>query len=250
MNIEAFLLLVLSVVVFVAVLQFQRKKSASSATRPLPAFQQLPTEIGLAAEGGGTIHLSLGSGSLIGEDSVASLAGLQIVQALADAAVSQRAALVVTVGDPTLLVAAQDAVRRAYERRGLENLYDSGQVRYVAPSPLAYAAGAADVVSSDDASVSLIAGTFGSEVSLIAEASIRHGQLPMAAVATPESAAALFPSAIHLAIGEELFAVGSQVVSEGSRLFSLKAQDIVRLILVLVMLVMSVWQVYLNLAAG
>ena len=250
MNIEAFLLLVLGIAVFVAVLLLQRRKSSKLAIRPLAAFQELETEIGLAAESGGTIHMSLGNGSLIGEDSVTSLAGLQVVEILANAAAAHRAPLIVTVGDPTLLVAAQDVVRRAYERRGLENLYDSGQVRYVAPSPLAYAAGAANIVSSKDTSTNLIAGAFGPEVSLIAEAGARRNQPPMAAVATVESAAALYPSTVHLAIGEELFALGSQATGERRQLLSLAAQDIMRVILMVVILATSLWQIYLTLAGG
>lgn len=235
MDVGAILLLVLSGFVLLVLLILRGRKGPAPQVRPLPAFQDLWDETGVAAESGGAIHIALGSGGLSGEDAVTSLAGLQVLEALADAAVSYTPPIV-TVGDPTLLPLAQDTLRRAYERNGLAALYDPGRVRFVAPSPVAYAAGAAHVVATESITASTMYGAFGAEVSLITDAGARRDLPQLAAAAAPHALGALYPAIDRLAVGEELYAAGAQMTGERRYLVSLVAQDVLRVILVLVIL--------------
>jgi len=236
MNIGATLLLVLSSVVLTALLILRSKKGPRPSVRPLPTFQDMRAQAGYAAESGGAIHIALGSGGLSGEDAITSLAGIQAVEALADAAVSYKAPPIITVGDPTLLPLAQDILRRAYERNGLAEVYDPGRVRFVAPSPVAYAAGAANVVTAENVTASVMAGAFGAEVSLIADAGDRRDLPQFAAAAAPRAIGALYPTVDRLAMGEELYAAGAYITGEQRDLVSLVAQDVLRVILVLIIL--------------
>jgi hypothetical protein len=208
--------------------------------RPLSTFQDLRGAIGYAAESGGMVHIALGSGGLTGEDAVTSLAGLEAVEALADTAVLYNAPPIITVGDPTLLPLAQDILRRAYERHGLIERYDPGQVQFVAPSPMAYAAGASSVAATEDVTANVIIGAFGSEVSLITDAGARRGLPQLAAAAAPDAIGALYPATDRLAVGEELYAAGAQLTGLRRYAISLKVQDILRLVLVLLM---AIWAI-------
>jgi hypothetical protein len=199
--------------------------------RPLTSFQDLRSETGRAAEGGGTIHIAIGNGGLIGEDTVTSLAALEVVEELADTAVLYNAPPIVTVGDPTLLPLAQDILRRAYERHDLVKRYDPDQVRFVAPSPVAYAAGAANIVMTEDVMSNAMIGAFGSEVSLITDAGARRDLPQLAAAAAPSALGALYPATDRLAVGEELYAAGAQMTEKRRYTISLQAQDILRLVL-------------------
>lgn len=232
----AILLLLLGGLVLAALLILRGRKGPLPPVRPLPAFQDLPGEIGYAAEGGGTIHIALGNGGLAGEDAITSLAALQALDALADTAVLYNAPPIVTVGDATLLPLAQDVMRRAYERHGLAGRYDPARVRFVAPSPVAYAAGAANVTAAEGVTASVMMGAFGSEVSLIADAGARHDLAQLAAVAAPDAIGALYPATERLAVGEELYTAGAQLSRERRYPASLIAQDILRIILALTIL--------------
>jgi hypothetical protein len=207
------------------------RKSSRVKIRPLTSFQDLRGETGRAAESGGTIHIAIGNGGLIGEDAATSLAALEVVQELADTAVLYNAPPIITVGDPTLLPIAQDILRRAYERHGLVKRYNPDHVRFVAPVPVAYAAGAADVVATENVMSNAMIGTFGPEVSLIADAAMRHDLPQLAAAATPDAIGALYPATDRLAMGEELYAAGAQMTEKRRYTISLQAQDILRLIL-------------------
>lgn len=237
MDSYAILLFILSGTVLVVLLLLRGKKGSLPATRPLPAFQRLSDESGYAAESGGAVHIALGSGGLGGEDAVTSLAGLQVVDALARAGVAYSAPPIITVGDPTLLPLAQDVLRRAYERSGRLELYDPGQVRFVAPSPVAYAAGAAQTIATEHVTASTAGGAFGAEIALITEAADRHDLSQTAAAADPRALGALYPATDQLAVGEELYASGAQLTGERRYLVGLLAQDILRVILALAILV-------------
>ncbi|MFL7793643.1 MAG: DUF6754 domain-containing protein [Anaerolineae bacterium] len=206
-------------------------RSSRVKIRSLASFQDLRGETGRAAESGGTIHIALGNGGLIGEDAVTSLAALEIVEELADTAILYNAPPIITVGDPTLLPLAQDILRRAHERHGLVKRYNPDQVRFIAPSPVAYAAGAASVVMTENVMSNAMIGAFGSEVSLLVDAGARRDLPQLAAAAAPEAIGALYPATDRLAVGEELFAAGSQMVEKRRYTISLQAQDFLRLIL-------------------
>ncbi len=206
-------------------------RSSRVRIRPLTSFQDLRSETGRAAEGGGTIHIAIGNGGLIGENTVTSLAALEVVEELADTAVLYNAPPIITVGDPTLLPLAQDILRRAYERHGLVKRYNPDQVRFVAPSPVAYAAGAASIVMTEDVTSNAMIGAFGPEVSLITDAGARRDLPQLAAAAALDALGALYPATDRLAVGEELYAAGAQMTEKRRYTISLQAQDILRLAL-------------------
>jgi hypothetical protein len=157
---------------------------------------------------------------------------MQLLEAIADAAASYQIQPVVTVGDPTLLPLAQDYFRVAFERRGLSESYDPGCVRFVAPSQLSLAAGAAAEVTRGEISANLLAGAFGPEATLVTDAGERRGLPQAAAAADLRALAALYPAVDELAIGEELFAVGAQLTTGPGRLAGLMAEDLLRIVLI------------------
>ena len=240
MNVGAILLLILSLVIWLALVILHARKGPRPEIRPIPAFQRLSVEAGYAAESGGALHIALGDGGLYGSDSVLSLAALQVLSALADKAAAYKSPPTVTVGDPTLLPLAQDIIRRAYERNGLLDFYDPDAVRFVAPSSLGYAAGAGHTVVSERITANVIAGAVGAEASLIADAGQRRAIPQTVAVADGRALGALYPVTDSIAFGEEVYAAGAQMTGARRYLFGLLAQDILRAVLVLSIIVSAV----------
>jgi len=231
----ALFFLLLGALVLIALTILHRRR-AKPRIREIPAFKDLLEELGRAAESGKPFHIALGSGELGSTNTVSSLAALQVLEGVVDAAVSYDVAPVITVGDPTLLLLAQDVLRRAYERSQIPEFYDANRVRFVAPSSLAYSAGAVPIGAPEDVTASVMAGTFGSEVSLIADISGRHDRPRIAAVDTAQAVGALYPATDRLAMGEELYAAGTQVTKREKYVTSLVTEDILRFVLTLVIL--------------
>jgi hypothetical protein len=232
----AMLFLLLSVLVFAALTILRRRRESDIQMREIPPFQDLWDELGRAAESGKPLHIALGNGGLGSGNTVSSLAGLQVLEGLVDAAVSYDVPPIVTVGDATLLPLAQDVLRRAYARGQIAEFYDPSQVRFVAPSPVAYAAGAVPVGAPEDVTANVAVGAFGSEVSLVADMSDRRRTSEAGAVDTAEAIGALYPATDRLAMGEELYAAGAQITEEKKYTTGLIAQDVLRFVLALVIL--------------
>lgn len=228
----AIFLLLFGALVLIVLSILRRRKEPPLHTREVAGLRGLEREIERAAESANPVHVALGTGGLSSGDTITSLAGLQALEGLVDAAVAYDVPPIVTVGHPTLLPLAQDALRRAYERRGARELYDPGQVRFVAPSPLAYAAGANPVGAPEDATASIAAGAYGSEVSLLAESSDRRRMAQWAAADSTEAMGALYPATDRLAVGEELYAIGAQVTEKDKYVTSLMAEDVLRFLVV------------------
>lgn len=235
----ALALLLVSALVLLALTILHRRREVGIRVREISAFTDLQDQLGRAAESGKPFHIALGTGGLGSGSTVSSLAGLQLLEGIVDAAVAYDVVPVVTVGDPTLLPLAQDVLRRAYERNQIPESYDSSQVRFLGPSPTVYAAGAVPVGAPEDVTLNVALGTYGPEATLIADISNRHGKPMAAAVDSAEAIGALFPAVRRLAAGEELYATGAQVTDDKKFVASLITEDILRLMLVLIIVVLS-----------
>ena len=92
------------------------------------------------------------------------------------------------------------------------------------------------MVATEHITASMIDGAFGAEASLITDAGARRDLPLLAAAADPRALGALYPATDRLAVGEELYAAGAAMTGERRYLVSLVAQDILRVILVLIIL--------------
>jgi hypothetical protein len=209
-------------------------------TRPLPAFDRLSMELGKAAESGTPLHVGLGTGGLGGGQTLTTLAGLEVLEGIADAAVAYGVPPLVTVGDATLLPLAQDALRRAYVRAGMASHYDPASVRFIAPSPATYALGARDLLRDDGVAGNVLAGLFDEEAALLTQGGEEHGLTQMAAADRLRAVGALYPFDALLAAGEELYAAGAQLTGKPKYLASLQLQDGLRLVVVVIILLAAV----------
>ncbi|MBN1955084.1 MAG: hypothetical protein JW900_08550 [Anaerolineae bacterium] len=200
--------------------------------RTLPVFDKLPIEIGNAAESGSSLHIALGSGRLGGQKSLSSLAAVIVLDSLIDAAVAYGTPPIVTVGDPTLLPLVQDVMRRAYEKRGVPERYNPTSVRFIAPEPIVYALGAADLDNHVRVRGDALIGSFDEEAALVTHIADVRGYPRLAALDRPHAIAAVYSSLTSLAIGEELYAGAAPITRFPHHLASLQVQDILRLLLI------------------
>jgi hypothetical protein len=232
------LLVLVGGLTLVAALLFLRRRPAPQL-RPLPAFRDLRQQVARAAETGGAVHVALGLGGLASEDAMTSIAAWDVIDSIADDAVAYRVPIVASVGDPTLIPLAQDALRRAFEQRGAPELYSPAWVRFIAPSQFAYAGGAATLAADETVTTNVMAGAFGAEVSLIADAAARRDLPQLAAAVSPDALGALYAATERLALGEELFAAGAHITGEPRHVAGLITQDVLRALLAVVIVVIA-----------
>ena len=237
------LILVLVTAGLVLGLTFIRRKS-TPVFREIPAFTRLKRAIGISVEDGTRLHISLGRGGLQTPHGAPALAGLAMLRHLAEqTSVSDRPP-VVTSGTGDLAILSRDTLQAGYKAAGAQELYNPATGRLSGLTPFSYASGAIPSMRDENVSANIIIGHFGPEVALLTDAADRTNSLAVAAADEPAAQAVLYASVDDPLIGEELFAAGAYTNAGTSHQASLQAQDILRWVVVVVLLVGSALKLF------
>ncbi len=200
--------------------------------RPIRAFDALRGLTARAIEAGRALHVSLGTGGIASDVTADSLAGLKVLEYLADQSAAAGVPAVVTLADPTLLPVAQDVVRRPYgvDREGAAEA--TRHVRWIAPEPAAYAAGVMGILGGEGVDANVMVGAFGDEYLLMGEAAVRQKIAHVGGASDPNVLPFVFVTADETLMGEDMYAAGAYLSGKPWHVGSLLAQDLMRWIIV------------------
>lgn len=199
---------------------------------PIRGYEALQSAIERAVEAGERVHLSLGTGSVIGADSAPAFAGLVLLKSLASTTTLSDKPVVATTGDGAMAILAQDTLRSAYTEAGAEERYQATSGRMIGPTPWSYVANLPILLPNEDVSVHVLAGSFGAEGALAADFGERFGCFTLGGTDDAQTQALLYATAEYPLIGEELFAAGAYLGVGPVHKASLRVQDTVRMIVV------------------
>lgn len=213
------------------------RKKGGRYLRSIPAFVRLRRAIGLAVEDGSRLHLSIGSGGVIGKQSAPAFVGLAMLERIGQIiSVSDRPPIA-TSGESSLSILSRDTLRSTYEALGEDAQYDPSAGRLTGLTPFSYAAGAMAVIHEEQVSGNVLVGSFGSEVALLADAGERVGGVTLAGADNLSGQAVIYATAQQPLIGEEVFAGGAYLRAGAMHTASLRVQDIFRWLIVVLILV-------------
>jgi hypothetical protein len=206
--------------------------SISAGRRPrlrsIPVFNALRSQLSRAIESGRSLHVSVGTGSLSGEDTATTLAGMAIVEYLADEAAASGIAPVITTADPTTLILVEDTLRRPNVRQGDLSGYSSLSAQLLALNPTQYSVAAMDYLAHNPVSANVMSGVFGPEVALIDHEADKQALPQLLGATDPRALAVMTATSDNVLIGEEVFAAKAYLQARPTHLASLRAQDILR----------------------
>ncbi len=212
--------------------------------RPIAAYEALKNLLAQAAEAGKPVHISVGVAGAGTASTVDTTAGLYALEYLADRAAVSAIPPVVTVSDPTALPIVQDQLRRAYVRQGYPEEFDARQARLVAPpvygSNVAYGAGVMDVLAHERVMANVMIGSFGDEFLLMGETGARQELLQAGGTSNTQVLPFVLTSISHPVIGEEIYAAGAYLSGRRSHIASLLAQDTVRGLLAIIIILLAI----------
>ena len=200
--------------------------------RKIRAYEALSNALERAVEAGDRVHLSLGTGSLIGTDSAAAFAGLVVLTEIAKVTSLSDRPVVVTTGDGAMAIVAQDSLRSAYREAGALDRYQPISARMLGPTPFSYVANIPILLESERVSANVLMGAFGAEGALAADFGERKQSFVLAGTEDIQSQALLYATAEYPLIGEEVFAGGAYLDVGPAHRASLRVQDTVRFIIV------------------
>lgn len=231
MNLLGLGFLILFLVLMILFWARDRKRPRQNL-RGIPAFVKLKRGVGQAVESGQRLHISLGHGGITGQTSASALVGLSLLQRIARAASISDRPPVATSGEAAQALLSQDTLRSAYRAINAETQFNPDAAQLNGLTPFSYAAGTLPVVYDQQVSMNILTGSFGSEVALIADAAERTGSISLGGSENLSAQAVLYAAVQEPLIGEELFATGAYVQAGPMHTASLKAQDVLRWVLI------------------
>lgn len=205
--------------------------------RPLPSYEDLGAAIERAVEAGERVHVSLGTGSVIGPESAPAMAGLAVLSKVADATIMSDKPVVATTADGAMAILAQDTLRTAYARARAIDRYEPTAGRMLGATPYSYAAGIPVVLATEGVSVHVLNGSFGAEGALAADFGERRNAFVVGGSDDVHAQALLHATSDHPLVGEEVFAGGAYLNAGVFHGASLRTQDVVRVVVILAILI-------------
>jgi hypothetical protein len=213
-----------------------RRRQTPLDLREIAGYRVLPLVMDESVESDRPVHISLGASGLGTSSTPTTLEAANILYYMARRMAFVQRVPLVTLSDPMTLTVAADALRKAYLSRDNLGSYRMNAVAWYPQGErsLAFAAGAAAFAVSADVTSQVLLGQFGTELTLLGEASLRYDQRLIANSTTLEGQAIAFAMSETPIVGEELF-VGSAYLDRSSALYmgQLISLDVLRWLIIL-----------------
>ncbi len=221
-----------------AVLLYIRRanRGASLFIRKLPGLEAIDEAVGRATEMGRTVLFVPGIQDL---DDMQTIAGLSILNRVANITARYETDLLVPILYPLAFAAGQEVVRTAYMNAGKADKFRDDMVRYIAGEQFAFAAAINGIMMRDRPATHIFMGAFYAESLLLAETGNAIGAIQIAGTANPEQLPFFIAACDYTIMGEELYAASAYLSREPLMLGSLKGQDLVKIVLVTLMIVLA-----------
>lgn len=238
-NIAGLIVVIVCAGLMVGFAQLSRKRP-QDVFRKIPAYEHLRHAIDQAVEGGSRLHVSLGSSSITSPSNISALAGLSVLSYVARVSAISDQPPIATSGESTLAILSQDTIRSAYRDANAIQEYDPTQGRLTGLTPFSYAVGTFSVFHDEQVSANMLMGSFQAEAGLLAD-SASQAETTLVAGSESLTAQALFYAAAEdPLIGEEIFAGRAYLDAAPVHSASLRAQDILRWVVLVALVAGSV----------
>jgi hypothetical protein len=203
--------------------------------RKIRGANQLRHMIGLTVEEGSRMHVSLGSGNLINLSNSSALVGLSTLDRVEQLTSTSDLPPMCTSGDGCFQILSQDVARQNTVESNAAELKDSSLAQLAGVTPFSYAVGTMDALNDSGTHANILIGDFGVEAGLLCEAAVKNNAHTLAGSNSMIAQSVFFALAEDTLIGEEVYALPAYLGVQPAHQASLRAQDILRLLLILLL---------------
>lgn len=214
----------------------QRRSGKAPVFRRIAAINRFKRAASLSVEEGTRIHISLGNASLTHPASASAFVSLEALHRIGAMSSSGDEPPIASSGDGALALLSQDVLHQVARETNNLDLYNSDHGQLAGISPLSNVAGALQIIDDSSVKTNVLIGNFGSEAGLLSTASEEQGALTLAASDSLPAQAVFFATTEKPLIGEELFALPAYLQADAVHCASLKTQDLLRGLVVLIVL--------------
>lgn len=210
------------------------KRGEKLYVRPIAGLQAVDNAIGRATEMGKPILYSSGLGRM---DRVATMASMNILSSVAEKTAEYNTPLIFPNYDPVVMATAQEVVFEAYSKAGHPEAFNPDNIFFVTQSQFGYAAAVDGIMTRQLPATNLFFGTFEAEALILAETGNSVGALQIAGTDSTIQLSFFIVACDYTLIGEELFVASGYLTQDPQVLGSIKGQDILKALVVLLILI-------------
>ncbi|MBK7141396.1 MAG: hypothetical protein IPH75_04870 [bacterium] len=228
--------LIAAIIAIIVVLYTTYHKASRDKYRPRPiaGLRAVDDAIGRATEMARPVLFTPGWGGDIQRPTT--IASMNILGQVAEKTAQYDCRLLYPTHDPVIQSVAQEVIRESYVRTGYPDRFREDDIRFVSTSQFGYAAAVEGMISRQHPAAVLLLGTFEAESLIIAETGNSVGAIQIAGTDSTIQLAFFIVACDYTLIGEELFAASGYLSGDRAILASVRAQDMLKVIIVLVLI--------------
>lgn len=235
---SAMFVLTLSVI-FIMLYEIKLTKSMSNLPflRSIPGLKAIEEAVGRSTEMGKPILFVPG---IMDMNEVETVAGVVVLGHVANMTARYETELDVPVARAIVMQAARQVSKEAYLTQGRPELYNEDMVHYITDDQFAYAAAVNGIMQRDEPAACLYMGKFFAESLLFAETGNSIGAIQIAGTGSQTQIPFFVTACDYTLMGEEFFAASAYLSQESDLIAGVTAQDVIKIILVLIILIGTV----------
>ena len=240
-DVEKLPTLVFAIISIIIVLYttYHKKSRAKFKVREINGLSAIENAIGRSTEMARPVLYTPGWGGDIQRPTT--IASLNILSHVAEKTARYDCRLVFPTHDPVIMSVAQEVARESYTRAGYPDRFREDDYMYVTSSQFGYAAAVDGMISRLKPASMFLLGTFEAESLILAETGNIAGAIQIAGTDSTIQLSFFIVACDYTLIGEELFAASGYLSGDPSILASVRAQDILKVLILVVLLVAVIW---------
>jgi hypothetical protein len=239
-NTETIITFVISIITIIVVLYTTYHKSSEKfRMRESSGLKAVEDAIGRATEMAHPVLYTPGWGGDIQRPTT--IASMNILSHVAEKTAEYNCRLVYPTHDPVMMAVAQEVVKESYSRIGYPDRFNIDDIMYVSSSQFGYAAAVDGLITRTKPSSIFLLGTFEAESLILAETGNSINAIQIAGTDSTIQLSFFIVACDYTLIGEELFAASGYLSGDRMILASVRAQDIMKVIIILFLIVAVVW---------
>ena len=201
--------------------------------RSIPGLKAIEEAVGRSTEMGKPILFVPG---IMDMNEVETVAGVVVLGHVANMTAKYETELDVPVARAIVMQAARQVSKEAYLTQGRPELYNEDMVHYITDDQFAYAAAVNGIMQRDEPAACLYMGKFFAESLLFAETGNSIGAIQIAGTGSQTQIPFFVTACDYTLMGEEFFAASAYLSQEPDLIAGITAQDLIKVILVIVIL--------------
>ncbi len=240
-NTDKLPLLIISLVSIIIILYttYHRKSRDSYKMREISGMKAVEDAIGRATEMARPVLFTPGWGGDIQRPTT--IASMNFLSNVAKKTAQYDCKLIYPTHDPVIMTVAQEVIKESYMAAGFPDRYQEDNINYVSSSQFGYAAAVDGLLTREKPASVFLLGTFEAESLILAETGNSINAIQIAGTDSTIQLSFFIVACDYTLIGEELFAASGYLTQDRSIMASVRAQDILKVIIAIFITIAIIW---------